>query len=199
MDAIVSRYFLLLTAGALGACSNGVDLQGDTSGGDGGVTENPGGDAGAGGMSNDAGSVEADGGAAPVVCEGDYYVIDSASDLALSTCTTVTGNLTVLAYAGPRVSFPVLGSVGGYFAIIGNTLLTSLEVPLLASVGGDFVVRANGLLTSLELPVLAWVGGAFLIQDNTALPTCQAAALGAQLTTYSGATISGNDDLGTCP
>jgi hypothetical protein len=32
------------------------------------------------------------------------------------------------------------------------------------------------------------------------LPTCQATALEAQLTTYSGTTtISGNDDMGTCP
>jgi hypothetical protein len=96
-------------------------------------------------------------------------------------------------------SLDALRSIGGSVSIENNPLLDGRYslFSALEEAGGLRVV-GNLLLGQLVLPRLArvpWLS----VTDNPILPTCQVHALVAQLNSQPVVSISGNDDLATCP
>ena len=142
-----------------------------------------------------------------IVCEGSFVIddIETAADLeALSRCTSVTGDLSIidspltslkglecLAHVGGSLVISVnrslkslvglnkLESVGGYLEISYNFSLTSLAgLHNLKSVGGNLDISVNRSLTSLAgLNNLEAVGGNLVIWYNRILCTSLAEAL----------------------
>ena len=104
------------------------------------------------------------------VCNGSYDISTPADLSAISSCTSITGNL-VFPFSGlTSVSLPVLTSVGGYLWLYGNSALTSASFPVLASVGGYLSLNSNYVLTSVSFPALTSVGASGLsLYYNSAL------------------------------
>ncbi|MFZ9888596.1 MAG: hypothetical protein ACO3JL_13945, partial [Myxococcota bacterium] len=130
-------------------------------------------------------------------CEETNVVIDSPDKLrAISGCTEIRGNLRLGSNGG--VDF------FGYFRLGGDSSLTSLSgLEGLTSVGGEFEIIDNDALTSLSgLEGLTSVGGNLNIYTSSALPQCEADALGARLAPPCGndrsCNLYSNNDTGTC-
>jgi len=106
------------------------------------------------------------------VCEGSFVIddIDTAADLkALSRCTSVTGDLSII--DSPLTSLKgleCLAHVGGRLVISINRSLKSLEgLNKLESIGGDLEISYNFSLTSLAgLNNLKSVGGHLDIEHH---------------------------------
>ena len=109
------------------------------------------------------------------VCDGSFVIddIDTSADLkALSRCTSVTGDLSII--DTPLTSLKgleCLAHVGGRLVISINRSLKSLEgLNKLESVGGDLEISYNFSLTSLAgLNNLKSVGGRLDISINRSL------------------------------
>jgi hypothetical protein len=93
--------------------------------------------------------------------------------------------------------------VGWNLTVFNNDLLVDLDgLSSLQGVGGQLTLGGNALLFDIGgLDSLISLGGNLSITDNPVLYTCLATALRDRLLLLDwtgSATISGNDDLGTC-
>jgi hypothetical protein len=129
------------------------------------------------------------------------FVISNTSDLAaFQGVQTMTGNLGISVAGLSNISLPNLVSLQGQLAVNLSAGTTSVSFPGLTSVG-SLQLASNPNLTSINFPALTSVGSFVSITNNSLLPTCQAQALVAQLSSPppGGVTISGNNDAGICP
>lgn len=113
------------------------------------------------------------------------------SSLTLTSLQEVLGSLLLRDSALVDFSAPVLAKVGGYGNMGGNQVWR----------WGDLTIADNALLQSIALPLLGTVAGSVQITNNASLPTCDAQALGAQLSDHPELppkiVIDGN--AGSCP
>jgi hypothetical protein len=99
-----------------------------------------------------------------------------------------------------KFELPKVKSIGT-FVVNQNAKLTTIRFESLMSIEADgFIIQKNPVLATLDMPMLKTLVGDLLIMDNPMLPSCQIAALAAQV---EGPPVPvgafGNDDAATCP
>ena len=107
----------------------------------------------------------------PVVCEGDYEIVDGSYMGTLSLCTEITGDLVITSLLSNLDGMEHLTIIGGELAIETNGQLLNLNgLSGLTSVGGDLTIYNNDQLPNPGgLSSLSAVGGEFMIWSNDAL------------------------------
>ena len=107
----------------------------------------------------------------PGICPGDVVIFDDDSYAAAALCTSITGDLSILAFNG-SLTLPLLGSVSRDFLVRDSrNLLTGLDMPMLVWVGIFSVSAqrgqiANTQLVSVRLPLLRFVANNFFISGS---------------------------------